>query len=163
MRISTGRKRLVALFLLVCVGVGSCNLLRINDEYWANQRLIEQGIYEVGNTFTYVQVDNSLSSIFMVCEPPNDNDKLRLDVLKYIEEHNIVLEMKGRMPEGFRGSYIDLAFVEPSSDFPVGWNGGRYTGGYLFRSRITDYLLLSVSIPWDAHASEEYLFYFHNA
>ena len=153
-------KRFATLVLLFLTGLSCFALLSAYYKCAVRQSYLDQGIYEVGETFSYVEVYNSLYSIFMVCKPPADKDKLKLDVTNYIQEHDIIRNMKSRMPENFRGNSIDLLFVEPSSDFPVGWDSGAETGGFL-GSRIIDHSILSVSIPWDASCSEEYFFYFH--
>lgn len=66
--------------------------------------------------------------------------------------------MKDRKPEGVYCVELWLRFVEPSENFPIGWNSGD-KGGY-FSDRVSDHAILSVYIPWDAESSDVYSYNF---
>jgi len=124
--------------------------------YIVRKPFYEKGIYEIENTFTPVAEYNSLRTIYMICLPPSDEDELISLVKNYIKQNNVVQMMKNRIPE-FYGNYIMLVFVEPSKDYPVGWNRGD-SGGF-FSIDIDHYSIININIPWNSKDDTDWNIY----
>ena len=123
------------------------------------KELFAKKIYEIENAFTYIMVYNSLQAVFMICEPPSTNEELHKIILEYINNNNIVLSIKNRMPE-IQCDEIWLVFTKPSKEFPVGWIGGVKSN--FFGVRITDYAIVDVYIPWNSISNSDFRIIFHS-
>jgi hypothetical protein len=91
----------------------------------------------------------------MICEPPAESDELVQVVLQYIQENDIVQALKNRLPERDVDG-VTLAFVEPSKDFPIGWNSGEATG-WDGEKRLGDHTLIRVTTANDVQSQNAYL------
>jgi hypothetical protein len=54
------------------------------QNYQIKQEFLAKGIYEIGDTFTYVMTQDSLAAIYMVCEPPSDPEELKRVAVDFI-------------------------------------------------------------------------------
>jgi hypothetical protein len=75
----------------------------------------------------------------------------------FIAESGIVQSMKSRMGEGFRCERLFLYFVEPSRDYPIGWDNG-FQGGFLTIG-LDHYTIFGIHIPWDSENPDEYVWF----
>ena len=153
MRILQKKIRLCVIFVIV-ICIFLFVLVQCYHQNQIRKEYLSAGIYEIEGTFTYVMLDNSLFTYYMICEPPSESDELVKVVLQYIEEQSIVKQFQDRTPE-YDADCIDLSFVKPSKSFPIGWNSGDSTG-LLGTKKLIDYLLINVRIPKTAQSQHEY-------
>ena len=157
---------MVVVFLL---GLGLVASIRFYKQNLIKQEYLAKEIYEVEGTF-YLVSGSICSTVFMICEPPSDNGELECVVIKFIEENNIIQTMKNRKRDDFHTTFdyttdyvdpkrLELNFVKPSKDFPIGWNRGDHSGW--LSGLITDYTIVRVRIPWDATDSSDFEFDFY--
>lgn len=81
----------------------------------------------------YVNIFYFLQAIFMICEPPKTQEKLKAVIEKYV---------------------IDLTFYKPSSKFPIGWQARP---GYDFiGNEICDNIIFMITIRSDQNSRYSY-------
>lgn len=140
--------------LLICVA--AFVFIQHYNQEKTRQEYLAKGIYEIGGTFTWIMVYNSLDVYYMICEPPSERDELIQLVLQYVHENNIVQELQKREPDRDVDS-IRLSFIEPSKAFPIGWNSKEPGGWAAGTDSMVNHILISVTIPKDAQSKNEYL------
>jgi len=152
----------IPLILIILYLIWYCQQNKIRKEY------LEKGIYEVEGNFG-LGANGFLSTVFMICEPPSDRAELERVVINFIEENDIVQTLKARsidwngaptQLDALDITQIDLYFVEPSRDYPIGFDNGYHNG--FFSGFITDHTIIEVRIPWDSTGKSDFSFiYWH--
>jgi len=146
----------ISIISVLLIGVAALVFIHYYNQEKVRQEFLAKGIYEIGGTFTWIMVDNSLSAYYMICQPPTDRDELIQLVLQYIQENNIVQELQKREPD-HNVDETSLWFIEPSKTFPIGWDSKEPEGWASNGDSMNNHLLISVTIPRNAQSQSDYL------
>lgn len=136
----------LALIIVSVMSVHFYNKYRICQEY------IEKEIYEIKKTF--FAREETLSTFCMICESRSGRVGLIEMVKRFIVKNDLINDLKSRKPD-FKGKKIEINFVEPSKDFPIGWNYGIYADFWRSIVLETEDAVLIVDIPWDSTDIED--------
>ena len=151
--------------ILVMVGLMAN---RAYENHNLTQRLKGEEIYMFRDTYSFyepVAGDNEIGAYYMVCEPVDDKAQLVEKLERLMKEKQVVQGAKDFYGSKLGGEFgynnlsISVDFYEPSKKFPIGWQPeeGLSIEDY---QEISDYLLMSINMPWDAESEDEHTYYF---
>ena len=141
----------ILLVLIISIKIG-CKLYDNHNKY---EKLVEQGIYEINNSYHYSKFREKAYSFFMVYEPLENKDELKIWVKDYLINNNYVQKVYDR--ENLYEEYpIFISFCEPSEEFEYGWQAPISED--LSSNGIGKYEILLVVIPNSKATPEEWIF-----
>ena len=143
----------VATFLLLVIGIKVG--IKIYNNHMKYERLKEQGVYEIENSYIYVEDREKAYAFFMIYEPMSDIEELKEWGKNYLVNNGYQQILYDR--EDCYAEYpIMISFIKPSDEYKYGWQGPP-DGGVL-SSGITKYEVLFVVIPNSTSTPDEWIF-----
>jgi len=149
--------KIITAIVAVAVLFSVFALPHLYERHKIKQEYLAKGIYEIEETFG-IDARDDIRSVFMICEPPSNNEDLERMVRDFIQEKNLIQMLKDRVQEKSLVNTVCINFVEPSRDFPIGWKSGERNG--YFSDRITDHTIVSAYIPYDSTDNTDLTFHF---
>ena len=107
-------------FILLLIFVSMFIGKEIYTKYERHKKLVDQRMYEIENSFMYVEHRGTAYAFFMIYEPPTDQRELRAIVEEYMTNNSYQERFYERLKP--YGEYpVEVYIIKPSSEFKYGW------------------------------------------
>ena len=162
------KKRFFVFMLAVILVMAGLMANRAYKNYLLTQKLKKEEIYMFRDTYYFsesVTDDVTIYAYYMVCEPVDSKIQLVEKLERLMIEKKIVQGAKEEYQKEYSERYryddprISVEFYRPSREFPIGWQpvGNLSMQDY---QEISENLLLSIDVPWDAKSEDDHTYYF---
>ena len=141
----------ILLILIISIKIGS----KLYDNHKKYEKLVEQGVYEINNSYHYSVVYEEAYAFFMVYDPIMDKEVLKMWAKDYLICNNYQQKIYER--ESLYEEYpVVIQFFKPSEEFEYGWQA--LSSDSLPSNGIAEYRILLVEIPNSKATPEEWIF-----